>query len=77
MIKGTPDERASNFLSEIGIIAHIDHPNIAKLIGCGVEGEMHLVFQLSPLGSLESLLHGVNLFPSILLCESLLFKCIF
>ncbi|XP_045794142.1 receptor-like cytosolic serine/threonine-protein kinase RBK2 [Trifolium pratense] len=58
--KGTLDERTSNFLSELGIIAHLDHPNTAKLIGCGVEGEMHLVFQLSPLGSLDSLLHGSN-----------------
>ncbi|WJX80171.1 Receptor-like cytosolic serine/threonine-protein kinase rbk2 [Trifolium repens] len=56
--KGTSDERTSNFLSELGIIAHLNHPNTAKLIGCGVEGEMHLVFQLSPLGSLDTLLHG-------------------
>nr|WIL59924.1 nodulation protein [Melilotus officinalis] len=58
--KGTSDERTSNFLSELGIIVHLNHPNTAKLIGCGVEGEMHLVFQLSPLGSLDSLLHGSN-----------------
>ncbi|CAL0302406.1 unnamed protein product [Lupinus luteus] len=60
MIRGTKNERTSNFLSELGIIAHIDHPNIAKLIGCGGEGEMLLVFQLSPMGSLGSLLHGPN-----------------
>ncbi|WJX85480.1 Receptor-like cytosolic serine/threonine-protein kinase rbk2 [Trifolium repens] len=60
MNKGTLDERTSNFLSELGIIAHLNHPNTAKLIGCGVEGEMHLVFQLSPLGSLDTLLHGFN-----------------
>ncbi|KAF7805149.1 receptor-like cytosolic serine/threonine-protein kinase RBK2 isoform X2 [Senna tora] len=58
--KGTADERIANFLCELGIIAHVDHPNTAKLIGCGVEGGMHLVFQLSPLGSLGSLLHGSN-----------------
>ena len=58
LTKGTPDERTANFLSELGIIAHVDHPNTAKLIGCGVEGGMHLVFQLSSLGSLASLLHG-------------------
>jgi serine/threonine protein kinase len=62
--KGTSDERTSNFLSELGIIAHLNHPNTAKLIGCGVEGEMHLVFQLSPLGSLDTLLHGENLFSN-------------
>ncbi|RHN49325.1 putative protein kinase RLK-Pelle-RLCK-VI family [Medicago truncatula] len=62
--KGTSDERTSNFLSELGIIAHLNHPNTARLIGCGVEGEMHLVFQLSPLGNLDSLLHGENLFSN-------------
>ncbi|CAA7041239.1 unnamed protein product [Microthlaspi erraticum] len=56
--KGTPEEQTSEFLSEIGIIAHIDHPNTAKFIGCCIDGGMHLVFRLSPLGSLGSLLHG-------------------
>lgn len=63
--KGTPENRTSSFLSELGILAHVDHPNTAKLIGCGVEGGMHLVFELSPLGNLGSLLHGVHLVPSI------------
>ncbi|KAH1259367.1 Receptor-like cytosolic serine/threonine-protein kinase RBK2 [Glycine max] len=62
--KGTPENRTSSFLSELGILAHVDHPNTAKLIGCGVEGGMHLVFELSPLGNLGSLLHGVHLVPS-------------
>ncbi|KAK8712577.1 hypothetical protein V6N13_147814 [Hibiscus sabdariffa] len=56
--KGSPDERTAGFLSELGIIAHVKHPNTAKLIGCCIEGGMHLVFQLSPLGSLASALHG-------------------
>ncbi|TKY61451.1 Receptor cytosolic serine/threonine-protein kinase RBK2 [Spatholobus suberectus] len=58
--KGSPEERTSSFLSELGTLAHVDHPNTAKLIGCGVEGGMHLVFHLSPLGNLGSLLHGPN-----------------
>ncbi|KAG8479601.1 hypothetical protein CXB51_029333 [Gossypium anomalum] len=56
--KGTSDEMTAAFLSELGIIAHVNHPNTATLIGCGVEGGMHLVFQLSPFGSLASVLHG-------------------
>ncbi|XP_038717343.1 receptor-like cytosolic serine/threonine-protein kinase RBK2 isoform X2 [Tripterygium wilfordii] len=60
LTKGTPDERTAGFLSELGIIAHVDHPNTAKLIGVGIEGGMHLIFELSPLGSLGSLLHGSN-----------------
>ncbi|KAF8107664.1 hypothetical protein N665_0118s0032 [Sinapis alba] len=58
LTKGTPDEQTAEFLSELGIIAHVDHPNTAKFIGCCIDGGMHLVFWLSPLGSLGSLLHG-------------------
>ncbi|KAG5004281.1 hypothetical protein JHK84_028549 [Glycine max] len=58
LTKGTTDEKTAGFLCELGVIAHVDHPNTAKLVGCCVEGEMLLVFQLSTLGSLGSLLHG-------------------
>ncbi|KAG1365152.1 putative Receptor-like cytosolic serine/threonine-protein kinase RBK2 [Cocos nucifera] len=58
LTQGTADERTNNFLSELGIIVHVDHPNTAKLIGVGAEGGMHLVLQLSSHGSLENLLHG-------------------
>ncbi|OMO53776.1 hypothetical protein CCACVL1_28358 [Corchorus capsularis] len=58
LTRGTPEEMTIDYLSELGIIAHVDHPNIAKLIGYGVEGGMHLVLQLSPHGSLASLLYG-------------------
>jgi hypothetical protein len=56
--KGTDEDRIIGFLCEIGTIAHVDHPNTAKLIGYGVEGGTYLVLQLSLLGSLASLLHG-------------------
>ncbi|KAH7867152.1 hypothetical protein Vadar_029517 [Vaccinium darrowii] len=56
--KGTIEEQTTGFLSEIGIIAHVNHRNTAKLIGFGVEGGTYLVLQLSPLGSLGSLLRG-------------------
>ncbi|KAL5566170.1 hypothetical protein UlMin_029334, partial [Ulmus minor] len=58
LTKGTSDEKTAGFLSELGVIAHVNHQNTAKLIGCCIEGGMHLVFKLSPLGSLGSLLHG-------------------
>ncbi|XP_021742466.1 receptor-like cytosolic serine/threonine-protein kinase RBK2 [Chenopodium quinoa] len=54
----THEERITSFLSELGIIAHVDHPNTAKLIGYGVERGLYIVLQLSSLGSLGSLLHG-------------------
>ncbi|XP_074293896.1 receptor-like cytosolic serine/threonine-protein kinase RBK2 [Silene latifolia] len=58
LTRGTNEERISSFLSELGIIAHVDHPNTAKLIGYGVQGGLHIVLQLSSLGSLGNLLHG-------------------
>jgi serine/threonine protein kinase len=68
LTKGTADERTSGFLSELGIIAHVDHPNnTAKLIGCGIEGGCTSFFNyLRPLGSLGSLLHGLFIFCILL-----------
>lgn len=52
------EERTGDFLSELGIMAHINHPNTAKMIGYGLEGGLFLVLELSPHGSLASLLQG-------------------
>lgn len=60
VVRGETEERTAGFLSELGVIAHVNHPNTAKLIGYGVEGGLYLVLQLSPLGSLGSLLHGAK-----------------
>ncbi|KAL2905865.1 Receptor-like cytosolic serine/threonine-protein kinase RBK1 [Bienertia sinuspersici] len=58
--KGEKDdeERTADFLSELGIIAHVDHPNTASLVGFGVEGGLYLVLQFAPNGSVESCLQG-------------------
>lgn len=53
LTRGCQEEMTADFLSELGIIVHVDHPNIARLIGYGVEGEMFLVLHLSPHGSLS------------------------
>ncbi|XP_021743946.1 receptor-like cytosolic serine/threonine-protein kinase RBK2 [Chenopodium quinoa] len=58
LARGTPEERIADFLTELGIMAHVSHPNTTKLIGYCVEGGMHLVLEYSHLGSLASLLHG-------------------
>ncbi|PIN13413.1 Serine/threonine protein kinase [Handroanthus impetiginosus] len=56
--KGPLGEKIGDFLSELGIMAHVNHPNTAKLIGYGVEGGMYLILELSTLGSLASMLHS-------------------
>lgn len=58
LIKGTTEEKTTDFLGELGIMAHVNHPNTTKLIGYGAEGGMHLVLEYSELGSLSSHLHG-------------------
>ncbi|KAL8166399.1 hypothetical protein V2J09_007898 [Rumex salicifolius] len=58
LIRGSSSELSSTFLSELEVFVHVDHHNIAKLIGYGTQRGIHLVFQLSSLGSLGSLLTG-------------------
>ncbi|KAL8548477.1 hypothetical protein ACS0TY_007688 [Phlomoides rotata] len=58
LTKGAMEERIGDFLTELGIMGHVNHPNTAKMIGYGVEGGMYLVLELSPLGSLASMLHS-------------------
>lgn len=60
LMRGTPDEIIGDFLSELGIMAHVNHRNTAKLVGYGVEGGMHLVLELSPHGSLASVLYSAK-----------------
>ncbi|KAL7143885.1 hypothetical protein ABFS83_08G221500 [Erythranthe nasuta] len=52
------EDKVGDFLSELGILAHIDHPNAAKLIGFSSDGGLYLVLQFSPYGSLATVLHG-------------------
>lgn len=57
LTRGTADETTRDFLTELGIMAHVNNPNTAKLVGYGVEGGMCVVLELSEKGSLASLLH--------------------
>ncbi|XP_051126655.1 receptor-like cytosolic serine/threonine-protein kinase RBK1 [Andrographis paniculata] len=52
------EDKIRDFLTELGILAHIDHPNAAKLIGFGCDRGLFLVLQFSPHGSLGTALHG-------------------
>lgn len=61
------EDRIVEFLTELGIIAHINHPNAVKLFGFSSDAGLHLVLQFLPYGSLSSLLHG-DVFYFFLLC---------
>ncbi|KAH6784494.1 ROP binding protein kinases 1 [Perilla frutescens var. hirtella] len=52
------EDKNGEFLAELGIIAHIDHPNAAKLIGFSADQGLHLVLQYLPHGSLATVLHA-------------------
>ncbi|CAN4114823.1 unnamed protein product [Withania somnifera] len=52
------EDRVGDFLSELGIIAHINNTNAAKLIGFSIDSGLHLVLQYLHHGSLASVLHG-------------------
>jgi len=58
LTRGTADEIIGDFLSELGVMAHVNHTNTAKLVGYGVDGGMYLVLELSEKGSLASVLYG-------------------
>lgn len=51
-------DRAGDFLAELGIIAHINHPNATRLVGFGIDRGLYFVLQLAQHGSLSSLLFG-------------------
>ncbi|KAI3805511.1 hypothetical protein L1987_27953 [Smallanthus sonchifolius] len=50
--------KEKEFLMELGILGHINHPNTASLVGCCVENGLYLIFNYYPNGTLSSALHG-------------------
>ncbi|XWS52219.1 hypothetical protein CRYUN_Cryun11dG0048100 [Craigia yunnanensis] len=64
LTKASTDERKEkDFLTEIGTIGHVCHPNVSSLLGCCLDNGLYLIFQFSSRGSVASLLHDVNLPP--------------
>lgn len=57
-MKETGNKRTGAFLSELGIMTHINHPNVARLLGYSIKRGLHFVLQYSSRGSLASVLHG-------------------
>ncbi|MQM09377.1 hypothetical protein Taro_042245 [Colocasia esculenta] len=54
----TDEQKEKEFLTELGTVGHARHPNVSTLLGCSVDGDLHLVFEFSSHGSVSSLLHG-------------------
>ncbi|XP_010536938.1 PREDICTED: probable receptor-like serine/threonine-protein kinase At5g57670 [Tarenaya hassleriana] len=52
--------KEKEFLTELGIISHVSHPNTANLLGCCIERGLYLIFSLSENGNLYSALHEDN-----------------
>ncbi|OIW10622.1 hypothetical protein TanjilG_15994 [Lupinus angustifolius] len=57
-----PGDRACDFLTELGIIAHINHHNATHLVGFGIERGLYFVLQFAEHGSLSSMLFGSEFF---------------
>lgn len=57
--KSSSNERKEKeFLTEIGTLGHVCHPNVSSLLGCCLDNGLYLIFQFSSRGSVASLLHG-------------------
>lgn len=64
LTKGSNDERkVKDFLTEIGTIGHVSHPNVLSLLGCCIDNGLYLIFHFFSRGSVASLLHDMNLPP--------------
>lgn len=62
LTKESNDERKEKeFLTEIGTLGHVCHPNVTALLGCCIDNGLYLIFQFSSKGSLASLLHDEKL----------------
>ncbi|KAK3221531.1 hypothetical protein Dsin_008556 [Dipteronia sinensis] len=60
----TDDRKEKDFLTEIGTIGHVCHPNVLSLFGCCIDNGLYLIFQFSSRGSVSFLFHDVN-FPPV------------
>lgn len=63
MMRASNEQKEKEFLTELGTIGHVHHPNVSSLLGCCVDNGLHLIFEFSLRGSVASLLHDENLPP--------------
>ncbi|KAH9297390.1 hypothetical protein KI387_029072, partial [Taxus chinensis] len=61
IVNGATDEqKEKDFLTELGIIGHIHHPNTASLLGCCIENGLHLIFHFSILMAAWILIYMIS-----------------
>ncbi|PKU69584.1 probable receptor-like serine/threonine-protein kinase At5g57670 [Dendrobium catenatum] len=56
----TDEQKEKEFLTELGVIGHVNHPNVIPLFGFSTDQNLHLIFDFSSQGSVSSNLHGEN-----------------
>lgn len=55
--RATDERKEREFLTEIGTIGHVHHPNVSSLLGCCIDNGFYLIFEFSLNGSVSSVLH--------------------
>ncbi|KAH7674810.1 Non-specific serine/threonine protein kinase protein [Dioscorea alata] len=61
----TEEQKEKEFLTEIGTIGHVKHPNVTALLGCCIEKDLYLIFEFSSNGSVSSHLHDESSMPMV------------
>ncbi|KAF0890694.1 hypothetical protein E2562_004198 [Oryza meyeriana var. granulata] len=55
------EKKEKDFLTELGTVGHVRHPNVTALLGCCVDRGLHLIFEFSTRGSVSANLHDEKL----------------
>ncbi|KAK8954517.1 putative receptor-like serine/threonine-protein kinase [Platanthera zijinensis] len=56
----TDEQKEKDFLTELGTVGHVRHPNVTSLLGCCIDRDLQLIFNFSSRGSVSSNLHNSN-----------------
>lgn len=60
MALASSEEQERDFLTELGTVSHVRHPNVSALVGCCIELGFYLIFEFASNGSVSSNIHGTN-----------------
>ncbi|KAK9097380.1 hypothetical protein Sjap_022877 [Stephania japonica] len=63
LTRASDEQKEKDFLTELGTIGHVCHPNVSSLLGCCIDNGLHLIFEFSLHGSVASVLHDEKLLP--------------